>query len=76
MGAVDALGIGAMTDRDTAIASPCGHCGALIRITTQDRGRALADVEPQSAVMWQSVRYEGGCAASSPCRRAIVACAS
>jgi mercuric reductase len=74
MCAVDALGIGAMTDRDTAIASPCGHCGALIRITTQDRGRALADVEPQSAVMWQSVRYEGGCAASSLCATTAFFC--
>ncbi|MGR4844654.1 bifunctional organomercurial lyase/mercury(II) reductase MerBA [Rhizobium sp. LARHSG275] len=74
MCAVDALGIGAMTDRDTAIASPCRHCGAPIRITTRDRGRALADVEPQSAVMWQSVRYEGGCAASSLCATTTFFC--
>lgn len=67
MCAVDALGIGAMTDRDIAIASPCRHCGAPIRISTRERGRALSDVEPSTAVMWLSVRYEGGCAASSLC---------
>jgi mercuric reductase len=67
MCAVDALGIGAMIDRDVAITSRCRHCGAPIRITTQDRGRALAHVEPQTAVMWQSVHYEGACAANSLC---------
>ena len=49
MCAVDALGIGAMTDRDISIASSCRHCGAPIRITTRDRGRVLADVEPGTA---------------------------
>lgn len=67
MCAVDALGIGAMIDRDIAIASHCRHCGAPIRITTRDRGRALADVAPSSAVAWLSVHYEGGCAANSLC---------
>ncbi|MBB4190021.1 mercury(II) reductase [Rhizobium aethiopicum] len=74
MCAVDALGIGAMTDRDIAIASQCRHCGAPIRITTRGRGRALDDVEPQSSVMWQSVRYEGGCAASSLCATTAFFC--
>jgi len=67
MCAVDALGIGAMTDRDIAIASCCRHCGAPIRIATRDQGRALARVAPQTAVMWQSVRYDGACAANSLC---------
>jgi mercury(II) reductase len=67
MCAVDALGIGAMTDRDIAIASHCRHCGAPVRITTQDRGRALADVVPTTAVVWLSVLYEGACAANSLC---------
>ena len=67
MCAVDALGIGAMTDRDISIASRCRHCGVPIRITTQRQGRALADVDPTTAVMWQSVRYEGACAATSLC---------
>jgi mercury(II) reductase len=67
MCAVDALGVGAMTDRDIAIASRCRHCGAPIRIATRDQGRALADIEPEVAVMWQSVSYEGACAANSLC---------
>lgn len=74
MCAVDALGIGAMTDRDIAIASPCRHCGAPIRITTRERGRALAEVKLRTAVMWQSVRYEGGCAASSLCATTAFFC--
>jgi mercury(II) reductase len=71
MCAVDALGIGAMTDRDISIASRCRHCGAPIRITTRDRGRVLADVEPRTAVMWQSVRYEDACAANSLCATTV-----
>src|SRR5216684_6893973 len=67
MCAVDALGIGAMTDRDITIASRCRHCGAPIRVTTRDQGRALAQIEPRTAVMWQSVRYEVACAANSLC---------
>ena len=74
MCAVDALGIGAMTDRDVAIASRCRHCGVPIRITTRDQSRALADVEPEMAVMWQSVRYEGACAANSLCATTAFFC--
>ena len=74
MCAVDALGIGAMTDRDIAISSPCRHCGAPIRIATRERGHALADVEPKSAVMWQSVLYEGACAANSLCATTAFFC--
>ncbi len=67
MCAVDALGIGAMTDHDIRLASRCRRCGTPIRITTRDHGRALAQVEPRTAVMWQSVRYKGACAANSLC---------
>ena len=67
MCAVDALGIGAMLDRDITIASRCRHCGAPIRIATRDRGLGVAQVSPVTAVVWLSVRYEGGCAASSLC---------
>jgi mercury(II) reductase len=67
MCAVDALGIGAMTDRDIAIASTCHHCGAPIRVTTRDQGRALADIAPTAAVVWLSVHYVGACAANSLC---------
>jgi mercury(II) reductase len=74
MCAVDALGIGAMTDRDVAIASRCRHCGAPIRIATRDQGRALADIEPETAVMWQSVHYDGASAANSLCATTAFFC--
>lgn len=74
MCAVDALGIGAMTDHDIAIASHCRHCGVTIRITTRDGGRALAHVEPPTSVMWQSVHYEGACAANSLCAATAFFC--
>lgn len=74
MCAVDALGIGAMTDRDVTIASHCRHCGAPIRIATRDQGRALSQVEPRTAVMWQSVRYERACAANSLCATTAFFC--
>ncbi|MDA8232191.1 MAG: bifunctional organomercurial lyase/mercury(II) reductase MerBA [Magnetospirillum sp.] len=74
MCAVDALGIGDMTGRDIGISSRCRHCGAPIRIATRERGQALADVEPKSAVMWQSIRYEGACAANSLCATTAFFC--
>lgn len=74
MCAVDALGIGAMTDRDISIASRCLHCGLPIRITTQNQGRTLAKVEPSTAVVWQDVHYEGGCAANSLCATTVFFC--
>lgn len=67
MCAVDALGIGAMCSHDITITSRCRHCGVPVRIATQDRGRALAEVAPPGAVVWLSLRYDGGCAASSLC---------
>lgn len=74
MCAVDALGIGAMTDRDVAIVSRCRHCGTAIRITTRDQGRSLAEAAPGTAVMWQSVCYEGACAATSLCATTAFFC--
>ncbi|MFZ5673193.1 MAG: bifunctional organomercurial lyase/mercury(II) reductase MerBA [Pseudomonadota bacterium] len=71
---VDALGIGAMIDRDIAIASHCRHCRAPIRITTRDRGQGLAQIEPWTTVMWQSVRYAGACAANSLCATTAFFC--
>jgi mercury(II) reductase len=74
MCAVDALGIGAMTGHDIAIASRCRHCSAPIQITTLNQGRSLAHVEPRTAVTWQSVHYEGGCAANSLCATTAFFC--
>ncbi|MER9835171.1 bifunctional organomercurial lyase/mercury(II) reductase MerBA [Mesorhizobium sp. M0145] len=74
MCAVDALGIGAMTDRDIKVASLCRHCGMPIRIATRDRGWALAGVAPEAAVVWLSVHYEGACAANSLCATTAFFC--
>ncbi|MBA1142933.1 bifunctional organomercurial lyase/mercury(II) reductase MerBA [Mesorhizobium neociceri] len=74
MRAVDALGVGAMLDRDVEITSRCWHCGSPIKVSTRDRGRALDEVSPQSAVVWLSVRYEGGCAANSLCSMTAFFC--
>lgn len=74
MCAVDALGIGGMMGQDTAIASHCRHCGTPVRITTRERGRALEEVQPPAAVMWQSTRYESACAASSLCTATAFFC--
>ncbi len=74
MCAVDALGIGAMTDLDITIASRCRHCGVPIQIATRDQGRVLAQTEPRTAVMWQSVRYDGACAANSLCATTAFFC--
>ncbi len=68
MCAIDALGVGAMTRRDVTVASSCSYCSAPIRITTRGLGRELARVDPEIAVVWQSVRYHGACAAESLCR--------
>jgi mercuric reductase len=67
MCAIDALGVGAMLDRDVEIASSCRACGADIHVTTHDRGRALDGVTPPGAVVWAGMCYEGGCAANSLC---------
>lgn len=74
MCAVDALGVGAMTSRDISIASRCRHCDAPIRVSTRDQGLALADIAPTTAVVWLSVRYEGGCAANSLCAATAFFC--
>jgi mercuric reductase len=67
MCAIDALGAGAMYGRDVEIYSCCRACGAPVTIATRARGRALADVQPGSAVVWSGIRHTGGCAAGSIC---------
>jgi mercuric reductase len=74
MCAVDALGVGAMLGRGTAIASRCRHCAAPVRIETRDDGRRLAVAEPEAAVVWLSTRYEDCCAAKSLCRETTFFC--
>jgi mercuric reductase len=65
--AIDALGAGDMYRRDVEIRSRCRSCGARVTVATSDRGRALADVQPGSAVVWSGVRHTDGCAANSMC---------
>jgi DNA-binding transcriptional ArsR family regulator len=65
--AIDALGAGAMYGSDVEIFSCCRACGAPVTVATSDRGRAVADVQPGSAVVWSGVRHTGGCAANSMC---------
>ena len=67
MCAVDALGAGDMSACDVEIESRCRSCGAPVRITTRETGRALDEVRPHTAVVWLGLRYEGGCAARSLC---------
>jgi mercuric reductase len=65
--AIDALGAGDMYGRDVEIRSRCRSCGAPITVATSDRGRAVADIWPGSAVVWSGIRHTGGCAANSIC---------
>ncbi len=67
MCAIDALGVGAMCERDAAIGSTCRACGEAIEIATRARGAALDRVAPEGAVVWVGLRYAGACAASSLC---------
>lgn len=67
MCAVDALGIGDMSGCNVEIDSRCRSCGAPVRITTRENGRALEEARPHTTVVWLGLRYEGGCAARSLC---------
>ena len=65
--AIDALGAGAMLDRDSIVESRCRFCGAPVRIETRGRGRMLAPVAPSTATVWAGQRYAGNCSATSGC---------
>jgi hypothetical protein len=65
--AIDALGAGDMYRRDVEISSRCRFCGAPVTVATRDRGRAVTDVQPGSAVVWSGVRHTDGCAANTMC---------
>ena len=75
MCAIDALGVGDMCGSDIEIESRCRACDAPIRITIRERGRALEAVQPETAVVWLGLRYEGGCAARSLCTVTSFFCA-
>lgn len=65
--AIDALGTGAMVERDTIIESSCPECSAQIRVTTRSDGHRLDTVSPATAVVWSGLRYADNCAAVSGC---------
>jgi len=67
MCAIDALGVGAMLDRDTEIVSSCRHCGCEIHIETNCNGRAVGSVSPTEAIVWSGVQDIDGCAADTQC---------
>jgi hypothetical protein len=67
MCAIDALGTGAMLGTDVIIESACRSCDAPIRIETSDKGAALANHSPSSAVVWTGILYADRCAADSLC---------
>ncbi len=67
MCAIDALGVGAMLDRDVTVHSCCRACGVPVNVTTGGCGLAIANLEPVSAVVWAGIRSTDGCAASSLC---------
>ncbi|WP_212743777.1 alkylmercury lyase family protein [Caulobacter sp. 3R27C2-B] len=68
MCAIDALGVGAMLERDITVRSACRQCGRPLAIHTRSHGRELDQVEPSGiVVVWSGHRYAGGCAASSLC---------
>lgn len=68
MCAIDALGVGAMYDRDVRIRSNCRMCGTSIEVETLNRGRELAYLTPETAIVWSGIRYEHECAANSLCK--------
>ncbi len=71
--AIDALGVGAMYQRDVVITSRCSLCGTDIKVVTTDRGHRLRSVSPESAVVWYDFRYTG-CAAASVCQKTVFFC--
>ena len=67
MCAIDALGAGVMCREDTMIRSGCHLCGVPVIVETRNRGIALDEVRPRSAVVWAGFRASRGCAAASLC---------
>ena len=75
MCAIDALGVGAMYDRDVVIASRCLECGGPIHVETHDRGQALKRYTPARTVVWLATRLAAdGCAAKSACKSMAFFC--
>ncbi len=67
MCAIDALGVGAMLNRDTVIHSKCRYCGCKVKIETEQNGLSIASVSPENAVVWSGIQDIDGCAADTQC---------
>lgn len=67
MCAIDALGVGAMLEREAAVSSACRQCARPLAIRTRSHGCELDQVDPSGIVVWSGHRYAAGCAASSLC---------
>lgn len=74
MCAVDALGTGAMLDRDSEIDASCVHCSAPISVTTRSGGTQLGEALPDGAAVWVGIRKDEGPAATSLCTVIRFAC--
>ncbi len=73
--AVDALGVGAMFQKDVAAMSRCRACGTDICIATMNRGRSLRSVSPADVVVWYDLGF-AGCAATSCCPKIAFFCSA
>jgi alkylmercury lyase len=62
--AIDALGVGGMYRIDVTIASSCRFCGTSIDISTAEKGKALSDARPATAVVWYDLTYNQTAATS------------
>jgi len=64
MCAVDALGVGAMLDRDVRIRSACRGCGRTLELTTAECGKSLGAVPDPPPLVWTGSCYQERAATS------------
>jgi len=65
MCAIDALGVGFMTNRDISIDDKCHHCGEKIEI--EIKNNEIIFLKPETTVVWGDTEYSC-CAATSCCK--------
>jgi hypothetical protein len=71
--AIDALGVGAMFQKDVVVMSRCRACGMEICISITDRGQSLYSVSPADAVIWYDLSF-ADTAATSCCPKIAFFC--
>jgi len=76
MCAVDALGAGAMLDRNSEIDAVCVQCSGRVFVATAEQGTRVREVTPAGAVVWVGIREDDGPAANSLCTVIRFACGS